>query len=39
VQRAALVEFAERMYAPLVRCDQRAKAEQYVLVLLLEATA
>jgi len=35
-QRAALVEFAEQMYAPLVRCDQRAKAEQYVRGLLLE---
>ncbi len=35
-QRAALVEFAEEMYAPLVRCDQRAKAEQYVRGLLLE---
>jgi SRSO17 transposase len=34
--RAALVEFAEQMYAPLVRCDQRAKAEQYVRGLLLE---
>jgi SRSO17 transposase len=34
--RAALVEFAEEMYAPLVRCDQRAKAEQYVRGLLLE---
>ena len=34
--RAALVEFAELMYAPLVRCDQRAKAEQYVRGLLLE---
>jgi SRSO17 transposase len=35
-QRAALVEFAEAMYAPLARCDQRAKAEQYVRGLLLE---
>lgn len=35
-QRAALVGFAEQMYAPLVRCDQRAKAEQYVRGLLLE---
>jgi SRSO17 transposase len=35
-QRAALIEFAEQMYAPLVRCDQRAKAEQYVRGLLLE---
>src|SRR4051794_21754234 len=35
-QRAALVEFAEQVYAPLVRCDQRAKAEQYVRGLLLE---
>jgi SRSO17 transposase len=34
--RAALVEFAEEMYAPLVRCDQRAKGEQYVRGLLLE---
>ena len=34
--RAALIEFAEQMYAPLVRCDQRAKAEQYVRGLLLE---
>jgi SRSO17 transposase len=34
--RAALVEFAEQMYAPLVRCDQRAKGEQYVRGLLLE---
>jgi len=34
--RAALVEFAEEMYAPLVRCDQRAKAELYVRGLLLE---
>jgi SRSO17 transposase len=35
-QRAALIEFAEQMYAPLVRCDQRAKAELYVRGLLLE---
>lgn len=34
--RAALVEFAEVMYAPLARCDQRAKGEQYVRGLLLE---
>jgi len=34
--RAALVAFAEEMYAPLARCDQRAKAEQYVRGLLLE---
>src|SRR3954462_15095559 len=34
--RAALIEFAEEMYAPLVRCDQRVKAEQYVRGLLLE---
>jgi SRSO17 transposase len=34
--RGALVAFAEEMYAPLVRCDQRAKAEQYVRGLLLE---
>lgn len=30
------MQFAEQMYAPLVRCDQRAKAEQYVRGLLLE---
>jgi hypothetical protein len=35
-QRAALVAFAEEMYAPLVRCDQRAKGEQYVRGWLLE---
>jgi SRSO17 transposase len=35
-QRARLIEFAELMYAPLARCDQRAKAEQYVRGLLLE---
>jgi SRSO17 transposase len=35
-RRAALIEFAEEMYAPLVRCDQRAKGEQYVRGLLLE---
>ena len=34
--RAALVEFAGEMYRPLVRCDQRAKGEQYVRGLLLE---
>jgi SRSO17 transposase len=34
--RAVLVEFAEEMYAPLARCDQRAKGEQYVRGLLLE---
>ena len=34
--RAALVEFAEEMYGSLVRCDQRAKGEQYVRGLLLE---
>jgi SRSO17 transposase len=34
--RAALIEFAEEVYAPLARCDQRAKAEQYVRGLLLE---
>ena len=36
VQRAALVEFAAGVYRPLVRCDQRAKGEQYVRGLLLE---
>ena len=36
VQRAALIEFAEEMYGSLVRCDQRAKGEQYVRGLLLE---
>jgi SRSO17 transposase len=35
-QRAALIEFAAGMYRPLVRCDQRAKGEQYVRGLLLE---
>jgi SRSO17 transposase len=35
-QREALIEFAEEMYAPLPRCDQRAKGEQYVRGLLLE---
>jgi SRSO17 transposase len=35
-QRVALIEFAARMYRPLVRCDQRAKGEQYVRGLLLE---
>jgi SRSO17 transposase len=34
--RVALIEFAEQVYAPLARCDQRAKAEQYVRGLLLE---
>jgi SRSO17 transposase len=34
--RTALIEFAEEMYAPLARCDQRAKGEQYVRGLLLE---
>jgi len=34
--REALVAFAEEMYAPLARCDQRAKAELYVRGLLLE---
>jgi SRSO17 transposase len=34
--RTALIEFAEQMYAPLARCDQRAKGEQYVRGLLLE---
>lgn len=36
VQRAALIEFAAEMYAPLRRCDQRAKAECYTRGLLLE---
>jgi SRSO17 transposase len=35
-QRVALIEFAAQMYRPLVRCDQRAKGEQYVRGLLLE---
>ena len=35
-QRAALIEFAGEVYRPLVRCDQRAKGEQYVRGLLLE---
>lgn len=35
-QRTALIEFAAVMYRPLVRCDQRAKGEQYVRGLLLE---
>jgi SRSO17 transposase len=35
-QRAELIEFAAEMYRPLVRCDQRAKGEQYVRGLLLE---
>jgi SRSO17 transposase len=34
--QAALVGFAGEMYAPLARCDQRAKGEQYVRGLLLE---
>jgi SRSO17 transposase len=34
--RVALIEFADQMYAPLVRADQRVKAEQYVRGLLLE---
>jgi len=33
-QRVALIEFAAEMYRPLVRCDQRAKGEQYVRGLL-----
>ena len=35
-QREALIAFAEEMYRPLARCDQRAKGEQYVRGLLLE---
>ena len=35
-QRAALVEFAAEMYAPLRRCDQRAKAQCYTRGLLLK---
>ncbi len=35
-QRAALIAFAEEMYRPLARRDQRAKGEQYVRGLLLE---
>jgi SRSO17 transposase len=35
-QRAELIGFAEEMYGPLARCDQRAKGEQYVRGLLLE---
>jgi SRSO17 transposase len=35
-QRGALVEFAEEMYAPLARCDQRAKAQCYTRGLLIE---
>lgn len=35
-QRAGLIAFAEEMYRPLARCDQRAKGEQYVRGLLLE---
>jgi hypothetical protein len=34
--RAALVEFAAQMHAPLAPCDQRADAEQSVRRLLLE---
>jgi SRSO17 transposase len=35
-QRAALIEFAAEMYAPLRRCDQRAKAQCYTRGLLIE---
>jgi len=35
-QRAALVEFAAKIYAPLRRCDQRAKAACYTRGLLIE---
>jgi SRSO17 transposase len=35
-QRVALIEFAAEMYAPLRRCDQRAKAQCYTRGLLLE---
>src|SRR5919198_973 len=35
-QRAALVEFAAEVYAPLRRCDQRAKARCYTRGLLIE---
>jgi SRSO17 transposase len=35
-QRAALIAFAEEMYAPLLRCDQRAKAECYTRGLMIE---
>ncbi|HVI34855.1 MAG TPA: IS701 family transposase [Gaiellales bacterium] len=35
-QRAALIEFAEQMYAPLRRCDQRAKAQCYTRGLMIE---
>ncbi len=35
-ERGALIAFAAEMYASLVRCDQRAKGEQYVRGLLLE---
>src|SRR4051812_1151805 len=35
-QRAALIEFSAEMYAPLRRCDQRAKAECYTRGLLIE---
>lgn len=34
--RGALIEFAGEMYGSLLRCDQRAKGEQYVRGLLLE---
>jgi len=34
--RESLIVFAAEMYAPLSRCDQRAKGEQYVRGLLLE---
>ena len=34
--REALIAFAAEMYAPLARCDQRAKGEQYTRGLLLE---
>jgi len=36
VQRAALLAFAEEMYAPLRRCDQRAKAECYTRGLMID---
>jgi SRSO17 transposase len=35
-QRAALIEFAAEIYAPLRRCDQRAKAECYTRGLMIE---
>jgi SRSO17 transposase len=35
-QRAALIEFAAEMYAPLRRCDQRAKAACYTRGLMIE---